>query len=418
MFVNGPDTTLHKRLFLLMGLWPTAYPRLQIARKLIFYLLTLAGLLSELSLLFSPEHDFSDTLCILSIFLTHLIVMIQYISYHLYVGNVRTMFAGIRLDWELMKDNTEDTEVLLLSASCYFILIRTPTYFVYHIPERLAQLSLYSYLAKHLGRKIYNHAVGFFAATILAVTVYVWIATETCFLLLSEHACALFKIVGRMLKHVHEISFGKDCTSKRNGRIRSKICWAVRVHVKTIKFVNNVWDTFGYSYNVVIPVGIAALSMALLNLCNALRAMNFGLATMSIFVATSFLVYAVFGTICGQRVIDHSFNILYDAYCSSWYECPPEIQKFYILILQRATKHCTYSKKGIFVSSFEGLTSVKRDHARIIIHVSSNPASRKPASPFILDVQYDADAFYALPSSERISNRKNRRNASEKQTDS
>nr|XP_033332405.1 uncharacterized protein LOC117223913 [Megalopta genalis] len=152
--------------------------------------------------------------------------------------------------------------------------------------------------------------------------------------------------VGTLLDLMHHMD---DHIIHRISPSACNVCW---------RFVNNVWDTFGYSYNVVIPAGIAALSMALLNLCNALRAMNFGLAAMSIFVATSFLVYGVFGTICGQRVIDHSFNILYDAYCSSWYECPPEIQKFYILILQRATKHCTYSKKGIFVSSFEGFTSM------------------------------------------------------------
>ncbi|XP_078032915.1 uncharacterized protein LOC144467824 [Augochlora pura] len=373
-FVNGPDTTFHKRLFLLMGLWPGEHnQRLQIVRKIVFYLLMLASLISELSLLFSTEHDFSDTLFILSIFLPQLIVIIQYINYHLYLGSVRTIFTGIQVDWELLKDNTEDTEVLrkyssrvctvtiglgLIATTGYFMLIRITTYFMRHVPERLAQLSLYSYLAEHLGQKIYGHAVGILAAMIFAITVYAWITTETCFLLLSEHACALFKIVGRMLKRVHEKSLGKDSTSKRNDGIRSKICWAVRVHSKAIKFTNNAWNTFGHSYNVIIPTSIAAMSISLLNLFNALKAMEFELAAISMSLAICFCIFAFFGTLCGQRIIDHSINIFYDASASCWYECPPEIQKFYILIFQRAMKHCTYRRKGLFVSSFEGLTSM------------------------------------------------------------
>ncbi|CAD1471078.1 unnamed protein product, partial [Heterotrigona itama] len=77
-------------------------------------------------------------------------------------------------------------------------------------------------------------------------------------------------------------------------------------------------------------------------------------------VLLTFLIYSTVSTFLGQRLIDHSSDVFYEAYNSYWYRIPLEAQKMYLMILRRSLKSCSYSKGNLFNLSFEGLCTVTR----------------------------------------------------------
>ncbi|XP_076239689.1 uncharacterized protein LOC143182535 [Calliopsis andreniformis] len=251
-----------------------------------------------------------------------------------------------------------DNNLISVIIFCSLIgLIFATELLFYTSPERCVQLLNVTFLVENLNQRTYCHSITLYIATTSVINIFAIISTEMTTLSFSEHICGLFRIVGIHLKKATNVS--KIPAPEKAHQIFLKVRRAVRIHVKAIMFMNAMWESFASGYSIIIFFGIGAVSVNMICLCNAIKSMDDWIQLFSsLAILIAMVLYGVCETFFGQRVIDHSFGIFYDAYDSHWYEVPTEIQKLYLFVLQRSIVTCSYSKNGLFVSSLEGLTTM------------------------------------------------------------
>ncbi|XP_076386299.1 uncharacterized protein LOC143264193 [Megachile rotundata] len=179
----------------------------------------------------------------------------------------------------------------------------------------------------------YYYLIIFQMTVAILVTMFVYIACDTCFIYTVQHACALFAMSGYRFKEaIRDVPAGSN-VSNFSYETHRKVCRSVEAHNRALTFLKEIEEIhFGY---LLICLGIitGAFSGTLVLLSRLSICMQFYQCTGFLVVQ---LVHLFFLTIQGQFVIDSNWRTYNEIYGGFWYNAKPKTQIFYLLAL-RAT---------------------------------------------------------------------------------
>ncbi|XP_076245608.1 uncharacterized protein LOC143186080 isoform X2 [Calliopsis andreniformis] len=245
--------------------------------------------------------------------------------------------------------------------------------------ERLAKLPEFKVLQMHAlsARKFsliftedcyYIMLTHCYVATILIVVLLV--PLDTMYITFTEHACAMFAVVGHRLKTMHildeealKIELGWDKCEKllldRNAHMYAKLVLCIKEHKRALECVQIIQSAFSVTLFFQVLMNIVCMSIT------GVRAL-FKLAEGNILDAMWLTEWTImqefhlfFLHLPGQRWHDSSMQVYYDTLECMWYLCFKKFRVVYqIMVMNSITpvKLTAFKMKTLDMESFLSVT--------------------------------------------------------------
>ncbi|XP_068973828.1 odorant receptor 22c-like isoform X2 [Bombus flavifrons] len=302
-------------------------------------------------------------------------IVFKYFFHHRHMAAVYTLYTAIEFDWKFLKNDKPSIEILRkyaelvhtisISLMIFICSITIVVIFIYQtlpvlqIPEEnYTRFWQRPFALKALGKAI-SYPTFYLIFLNVLLNIIILTALEITFMVLSEHICGLFKITSYHLRYAANEYIKEISGCEKNSDVYTKIILAVRVHIKAMKYIQAIWDMFEIHYVILVCFGIIGATMVFVSFYQSVQTNDEGRILMIILIILlSFISYATLAMYFGQRLIDHSLGVFYDAYNSHWYKIPVKAQKLYLMVLTRSIRGCSFSKGKFFVSSLQGLTAI------------------------------------------------------------
>ncbi|KAK2580533.1 hypothetical protein KPH14_007668 [Odynerus spinipes] len=270
------------------------------------------------------------------------------------------MFDWIKSDWAILQ-NPEEVNIIKKYAikskniTIFMIVIFYVFLFVmismYTIPTLLDIVLPLNETRRHkcpfpieTFYNIEDTTVGHILVTFIATTLgVIGVSIYSSFLLVMYHACGMLSITGYILEHAF---LGNDqyvSTNKECEMIHKKIVRSVRVHIRAIKFFENIKDISEVCYSVQIGLALVLVAadyikLMLLDKETLMKNMS---NTIALFLHGIGILFSLFiNCHAGQEVINHSTDVFHKATVAPWYLASKRTQKSAILILMRSQIPC------------------------------------------------------------------------------
>ncbi|XP_025160107.1 odorant receptor 7a-like [Harpegnathos saltator] len=148
-------------------------------------------------------------------------------------------------------------------------------------------------------------------------------------------------------------------TSTTKCSICVKLCGAIKIHRRSLEFIDYFSTTFSGSYFILCGFAVASLSINLFRFMHAARndALNEAISS-GLFVYAHFC-HVIWNNYFGQDLTDHSADMFAQIYNAQWYTAPLHVQKMILFILHRSAKNISFNVGSIFVLSLEGVATVR-----------------------------------------------------------
>ncbi|XP_019699749.2 uncharacterized protein LOC109504417 [Harpegnathos saltator] len=188
------------------------------------------------------------------------------------------------------------------------------------------------------------------AIALLGMTTFM--ATETLFMVLIQHACGLFTISSYRLAHAFD-----DC--KNVSVITAKLIRAIRIHERSLQFVKFINSCFAVSYACLTALGMISLVANMLRLLQAIESNIVNEIFASALYVIAHFCYVFWVNYFGQYLSDHSDSIFDNTYNTRWYMAPQHAQTLLFVVLQRSLRTCIFNTfGGLLAASMEGFASL------------------------------------------------------------
>ncbi|XP_026828716.1 uncharacterized protein LOC105285744 isoform X2 [Ooceraea biroi] len=374
---------IHRIFLMILGLWPS-YKSKHLKRIHIIFIFFLycSSVVVQLATFLTAECNMECIVIKLSYILPSIVYILNYNCFFFNIECIRQSFEHIQLDWETLEDNNE-MEILkkytyvayvftiILSISfiagiCAFALFEcTPIILDVIAPKE-----------KSLPRRISipieffvdqeEHFFLYLISEVLGVFFGIWstIATGAFLAAIGQHCCGTYKIASNLIRDTVTNHTLQIPVSQRIRFMYQNIRRAVRIHIRTMQFLNGLLFSFHLWYFPLIVIGVISLSCTLFRLFNAtLRLNDSNEVFISYTMFIGHLIYMFLTNYFGQLIIDHSTEILRETYNTLWYVAPLPIQKLF-LIMQKSIKDYKLMVGSFYVASLEGFTTLKEvlDH--------------------------------------------------------
>ncbi|KAL6448861.1 hypothetical protein ACFW04_000541 [Cataglyphis niger] len=359
-----------RRLMISLGLWPYQNPRY---RKLLLVFVSIVyvqGLIFQYTTFIT--HKFSVKLFIEMMSFNTLLILfiIKYNTVYLNSANVKLLLEQISYDCIAITDTQEIAIIqkyasrgrqytlysglLIYIATALFILtLFIPDILNLVMPtDKPRPRLLPTPVECFIDEQRYFYAIVSDMTIIAVVGMTTFVATETMFMIFIQHACGLFEIASYRITQAFD-----NC--KDNSVISAKLSHAVKIHRRSLQFIEFMNSCFAVSYMVLVIVGVISLSINMLRLFQALENNIFGeILASGVYVLCHFC-YMFWVNYFGQYLSDHSESIFEETYSTQWYAAPLHIRKLLLIIMQRSTKISTFNVfSSILIASMEGFASI------------------------------------------------------------
>ncbi|XP_026828744.1 odorant receptor 22c-like isoform X2 [Ooceraea biroi] len=310
------------------------------------------------------EHQIVQSLCVS--FILILSILLQ----------VKSLFDQIQRDWKLIK-NADELKIMqqyAYNAKFYTIFSGSIVYpgtlafiLTMFVPDvldiitpldepRPRQLPVQIEFFFDQDRYFYLFSFIFIIVAFLGMTVLM--ATENMYMLFTQHACGLFKLLSHRLTRTFDMCSSKITPSKTKCRVCTNLLSVINIHQHCLKFLYDMQYKFSSSYFILSGFGVASLSVNMFRLFLALNADNvFESVSSGLFVYAHFC-YIFWMNYFGQDLIDHGEYLLQQICNAQWYTAPLHSQKLLLMVLRRSMKSTAIIVGGLFIPSLEGFATL------------------------------------------------------------
>ncbi|XP_014601884.1 PREDICTED: uncharacterized protein LOC106785714 [Polistes canadensis] len=246
-----------------------------------------------------------------------------------------------------------------------------------------------------VAEEIYFNEILFYDYAITLLVIAVLIATDTLYIVYSEHACGIFAILSYRLNNVGKCKniderydnnvFNKkkyhNYDEKQDEENCQELSFCVKRHKYAIEYVELLQKCYAESLMALLLLNVIGISITgvqtIINIHSLSNVFRFGFLTLGEAFHLFFL------TLPGQRIIDHSLKVFEDCYESYWYKLSTKGRKTLGLILLRSMTPCQLMAGGLYSMTLENFVSVEE---RVSIYFVALTYIILPLTPKILDI--------------------------------
>ncbi|XP_076378891.1 uncharacterized protein LOC143259624 isoform X1 [Megalopta genalis] len=359
------------------GLWPYDHSLITKGQRVVFCLLILFCIVSQVSTLKLVEVSLYNSLQVLSFTFPLLLFLFRYVGFITSFPIVKFVFDSVEYDYLATKNPIEadmftkqieearqvvtalveqkfgtfGTERILAVAGIFSlcVLLLVPTllqsnlqihylhFFGFLYPERSTQTdwaSMQVIIVTSLG--------------LLAIA-----CTESSLAVFVAYLCGLLKIASYRLRTVVD-EMANSATVPSNV---IDVGPAMELHQRAVELSISLARDMNMSYLVAIITVVVSFAV---NLYRVYLAVGDISDLENIFVSVQMVVVHLLivfvNNHSGQKLINTSVELFHDVYNSSWYRVPLKSQKLLLFILMRSSVELQFSLAGLFVPCYEGFS--------------------------------------------------------------
>ncbi|KAL6429088.1 hypothetical protein ACFW04_008105 [Cataglyphis niger] len=367
---------LNRFLLLANGLWP--YQSVWSARLIrgITTVITLSIACVQLNSIFT-----SDMTREFMVLMMQTLIITIGILYHIYahIGHLdkfKKLFDCIWQDWTLQKTDDEirimhqHAEMTKLFTFYYALSVYglQMMYFVWmFVPEILDIISPMNESRPRRNPFNYNffideeryfHLIRFYTSIMLMISPLVFLGNATLFLVLTQHVCAMYKLLGHRAEHLFYVIGSAAENDLNHGKIRcGNLAIFVRLHYYIIQFTDVIETCYTIPLLIDLIGCVSVLSFSLTQLSSIIGNMEIALRSIGLVIST--LCYLFIFNYMGQRITDMSSNICEKLYNSAWYDAVISEQNSLLLIMRRCLHPLVLTACKFYVMSLQNFGMVR-----------------------------------------------------------
>ncbi|KAK0164125.1 hypothetical protein PV328_002786 [Microctonus aethiopoides] len=182
-------------------------------------------------------------------------------------------------------------------------------------------------------------------------------ANDSMFIVLLQHACALFAVVGRQLENLPskkdlEDNWNHNKESRKTDDIQYDhyiIC--IKNHKRAIEFAKLLEDMYVWCFGVVIAINLPIMSITAVQMTTQSNTVQ---QTMKyVMFAGAQVMHLFFDCYLSQRLADNSSTIEHHIIHSEWYKMTLKTQKLVTLVTLRSQDACRLTAGKLVLLSME-----------------------------------------------------------------
>ncbi|XP_043462007.1 uncharacterized protein LOC122498378 [Leptopilina heterotoma] len=175
------------------------------------------------------------------------------------------------------------------------------------------------------------------------------IGSESILAVFTEHACALFKIIGVQLKKINNHE-----SERKNLRT---VIFCIEQHNRAIEFCSIIESLFSPCFFFIMGLNTILISASLIQVVVNLNkfdiAVRFGAFT------GASIAHLFLNSLPAQRLMDSSAGLVNNLYDSSWHQMPVKLRKLLLLIMMRSRNPCKLTAGKMLDLSLRSVCSVR-----------------------------------------------------------
>ncbi|XP_050460091.1 odorant receptor 22c-like [Cataglyphis hispanica] len=364
---------LTRILLLAIGLWPYQRSKFsQLQATLCFGILS-SFVVFQLTALITTKCtvDF-----IIKVFSTAMVFNFYIITYNMFwinTDHVRNLLDQLQCICNELKDeneiaifkkygnNTKRFTLILTSFSicCVFIAILLPIWpqilgiFLYINESRIQSQTIQIVTEYFVDQEKYYYLILLHTYAVFCIGATTVTAIGTMLLGCIVHAYGLFTIASYRIEQAMTTKIFENINLNSWSMICKKICYAVEIHHKAMKFTNFILSSFKGSFFMLIMFSVISLSLNFFAIFRNASLGNKEAFVLHILYVLVIYLYLFVSNYAGQEVLNYSTHIYSTTYNVQWYNAPLHVQKMILLILQRGSKTFSLNIAGLFTVSLE-----------------------------------------------------------------
>ncbi|XP_047364958.1 odorant receptor 67c-like isoform X2 [Vespa velutina] len=199
----------------------------------------------------------------------------------------------------------------------------------------------------------YFYSIYFHMGIVIMIGITVLIASDSLFLVFNSHICGLFSAIGFRLEHLFKnpIDLGHSFDSRARKMCFDNVVHSIKNHKRALEFADLIETSYSVSLMMQAFMGMIGVSVSLFQILMLLdktaEALRFVIFASAQYVHLLCICYP------GQRMIDYSTEIRFNAYNGLWYEAPIEVHRLMLLIIRRSIEPCYLTAGKTFVFCLE-----------------------------------------------------------------
>ncbi|XP_011161644.2 odorant receptor 9a isoform X1 [Solenopsis invicta] len=374
-FFDGRNYRINKVLLSCVGQWP--YQTNRSSNAIIIIMVSLAGtqFIAKICGLFSIDNAdvFIDSF---SPLIVDLACGVKLITCILKATEIKALFNQIQSDWQLLTtpsyikvlnnyaQNGRTFTIIyasvFYSALILFMLIPLQPLLLGPSSNDTSRPALLHQVEYYIDMEKYYFPILIHGYITAVICVSIAIAADTMYVIVVQHVCGLFMIIGQQLENAIkedniEINFKPSITDdKPYGNIISSI----RAHKRALRFASLIEATFSPMFLVVAGFNMVIISMTgVTAVSNMDKPEEF---FRQITFSCALLVHLFFESFQAHRLIDHSTYIHTSLINLAWYETSFRTRKLLIFMLMKTREPCVLTAGKMFVISMDTFSTIVR----------------------------------------------------------
>ncbi|XP_063990086.1 uncharacterized protein LOC135169228 [Diachasmimorpha longicaudata] len=370
IFANGYYKN-NRILMTLIGLWPESTMREIICVRISVAILLVSIMIPQYTYLFRKCDNLDDMIFGI---IAQISIIVAFTKYYFVVKNmerITMVLRQIREDWSLLEDSppirtlqtyagrgafgTRIYMTVIFSSASFFSIVPLKE----GILDRLlplnesrpkvfmldADYSVYGIDANKLFLPTLIHS--YFTSMIVMNMI---VSIDTFILIIVEHCCGLFKVVGILLNEteLHE-SWNVQCDIIGN---------AVVIHHRALLLAEFIESSFTMMYAFVVLISMLLISITGLESIIKINELA-EVTRFSAFLGGQ-LTHLLFMSLPGQELLDHSSQVSEDVYGCNWSGISPVGKKLISIMLMRSMKPSGMTAGGFYALNLENYANVLR----------------------------------------------------------
>ncbi|XP_047365384.1 uncharacterized protein LOC124955262 [Vespa velutina] len=371
-----PYYKLNKRLLVLIGQWPYQNLNDRFFRRCIVNIAIYSFFITQIGVIYEYRNDIDMILDIIPSLTVGLVIIIKYYTYQIQRKNIQNLMKHTISNWKIW-ETQEEMDIMHKFASegrfltlFYIIYVSSSEIMFLILPfyPRLMDIIVPLNESRPLRALItayyfvdeeeYFYSIYFHMSIVIIIGITVIIASDSLFLVFNSHICGLFSAIGFRLEHLFKdpIDSGRSFNSRARKMCFDNVVHSIKNHKRALEFADLIETSYSVSLMIQTFMGMIGVSVSLFQvlmlLDNKTEALRFVISGTGQFVHLMCICYP------GQRIIDYSTEIRFNAYNGLWYEAPIEVHRLMLLIIRRSTEPCYLTGGKIFVFCLETYAKV------------------------------------------------------------
>ncbi|KAM0731127.1 Odorant receptor 13a [Formica fusca] len=374
-FFDGRNYRINKILLSCIGQWPYQTKRSSSAIIVIIVSLTGTQFVAKICGLLSIE-DIDIFIDSLSPLVVDIGCGIKLITCILKAREIKALFDRIQSDWQLLMKSTHikilnnyaqngRTFTIIYASAFYsalvlFMLVPLLQPLFLHSTSNNTARPLLHRVEYYIDMDKYYFPILVHGYATAIICVSIAIAADTMYVIMIQHVCGLFKIIGQQLENIIkednlEINLKP---SVKDDEPYKNIIKSIHAHKNALRFVNLVEATFSQMFLI-----LAGFNMLIMSMTGVTAVTNMNKPEeflRQITFACALLVHLFFESFQAQSLIDHSAYIHISLMNIAWYQTSFRTRKILIFMIMKTREPCVLTAGKIFVISMDTFSTIVR----------------------------------------------------------